>query len=109
VTCDIVTSDKRDLPRKNDLTSSASPSAPVPGSDEFSTAKGVFARLRASPNDRVISSRYIVQTTLGHVFWASLDVCMVCMVQASRAVYVWHLRGFNGLVGWEIHPICMTH
>ena len=40
--CDIITSDKHDLPRKNDPTSSASPSAPTPGSDEFSTAKGVL-------------------------------------------------------------------
>ena len=42
MTCDIVTSDKHDLPRKNDLMSSASCSVPAPGSDEFGTAEGVL-------------------------------------------------------------------
>jgi hypothetical protein len=41
-TCDIITSDKCDMPRKNDLMLSASSFAPVPGSDKFAIAEGAL-------------------------------------------------------------------
>ena len=52
--CDNVTSDECDLLRKNDLTSSGSPSAPAPGSDEFDTAEGI---LRGSGSFQMIHAQ----------------------------------------------------
>ena len=80
-----------------DPTSSASPSAPAPGSDEFSTAKGV---LWGSGSLQMTHAQWKWSPSVGIALWlVSLSVPFPCFV--IRLIDL--QRAFNGSVGWETH------